>query len=193
MRLHIAVDNAEGDRITVELTCHGAGEPAACSLPAPSAVLEEPVSHRGSDAVSTSGSSACEDGAAARQPPGSCECPKTASVHMEAGSRSGRTSASGGPASSSAPPAGEMHELLAILLAPLRLKGDYCNVAVLNASEATLAQMERIEAGAEEVLVDDNEVIRILNGHIGRPVSSSSVKVPHQRYLVRSCNMLLYW
>ena len=169
VRLHIALDDAAGDRAAVKLTWQGTNEADACSPAASAAVRQEP--DRSDAAVSISEGSACENSAAATQPPGSRECSSGASLHMDAESRSCRTSASGGPASSSAPLAGELHELLAVLLAPLRLKGDYCNVAVLNASEATLGQMQKIEAGAEELLVDDSEVIRILNGHIGRPVS----------------------
>ena len=62
------------------------------------------------------------------------------------------------------------HELLPLLLVPLKLKGDCCNVAVLNASAACLALSQTLPAGAEEIVAADSHVTRILNAHIGLPV-----------------------
>lgn len=126
-------------------------------------------------AVETSDRAASEASAAGRQPPGSCTH-MPAHAGQPAASRALRLSSSAESTdrgASSAAAAEQLHELLPVLLTPLRLKGDYCNVAVLNASVATLALMQKIDASADEVVVDDSEVIRILNGHIGRPVSAS--------------------
>ena len=62
------------------------------------------------------------------------------------------------------------HELLALLLVPLKLKGDCCNVAVLNASAACLALSQSLPPGAEEIVAADSHVTHILNAHIGLPV-----------------------
>ena len=142
------------------LTTSGSKEPSSAESVASRDELD---SDHDSAASALTSPVAFVDCVAARQVPGSSSA---AFARPEAGSA---TSA----ASSSA--ASLTHELLPILLMPLRLKGDYCNVAVLNASEATLAQMRKIEAGADEVLVEDSEVIKILNGHIGRPVRGVAV------------------
>ena len=65
------------------------------------------------------------------------------------------------------------HELLALLLVPLKLKGDCCNVAVLNASAACLALSQTLPPDAEEIVAEDSHVTRILNAHIGLPVGRS--------------------
>lgn len=62
------------------------------------------------------------------------------------------------------------HELLPLLLVPLKLKGDHCDVAVLNSSSACLALSQTLPAGADEVIAADSHVTRILNAHIGLPV-----------------------
>ena len=69
------------------------------------------------------------------------------------------------------------HELLPLLLVPLRLKGDYCSMAVLNSSAACLALTQALPPGAEEVVAEDSHVIRILNAHIGLPVGSCTLTV----------------
>ena len=69
-------------------------------------------------------------------------------------------------------PLGRPHELLPLLLVPLKLKGDCCNVAVLNASAASVALSQTLPAGAEEIVAADSHVTRILNAHIGLPVWS---------------------
>ena len=62
------------------------------------------------------------------------------------------------------------HALLPLLLVPLKLKGDHCNVAVLNSSSACLALSQTLPAGTEEIVAADSHVTRILNAHIGLPV-----------------------
>ena len=62
------------------------------------------------------------------------------------------------------------HELLPLLLVALKLKGDHCNVAVLNSSSACLALSQTLPAGADEIIAADSHVTRILNAHIGLPV-----------------------
>ena len=69
------------------------------------------------------------------------------------------------------------HELLPLLLVPLRLKGDYCSMAVLNSSAACLALTQALPPGAEEIVAEDSHVIRILNAHIGLPVGSCTLTV----------------
>ena len=70
---------------------------------------------------------------------------------------------------------GRPHELLPLLLVPLKLKGDCCNVAVLNASAACMGLSQRLPAGAEEIVAADSHVTRILNAHVGLPVWILSV------------------
>ncbi len=72
---------------------------------------------------------------------------------------------------------GRTHDLLPLLLVPLKLKGDCCNVAVLNASAASVALSQTLPAGAEEIVAADSHVTCILNAHIGLPVW---VLCPHQ-------------
>ena len=69
------------------------------------------------------------------------------------------------------------HELLPLLLVPLRLKGDYCSMAVLNSSAACLALTQALPPGAEEIVAEDSHVIQILNAHIGLPVGSCTLTV----------------
>ena len=69
------------------------------------------------------------------------------------------------------------HELLPLLLVPLRLKADYCSMAVLNASAACLALTQGLPPGAEEIVAEDSHVIRILNAHIGLPVGSRALAI----------------
>jgi hypothetical protein len=152
VKLRIAVDDAGA---CVTLTCTDGQEPSSARS---IASRDEPDSDYESAASALT--------SPARQGPGSCESSAAASPRPEA-----CVATSSGDMAASSAAAGHAHELLPVLLTPLRLKGDYCNVAVLNASEATLALMRKIEAGADEVVVDDSEVIKILNGHIGRPVS----------------------
>lgn len=66
-----------------------------------------------------------------------------------------------------------VHELLPAILVPLNLKGDCWDVAVLNASSACMSAMEAIEPGAEELVVEDSEALKILKAHIGHPVVSN--------------------
>jgi len=63
------------------------------------------------------------------------------------------------------------HELLPLLLVPLKLKGDHCDVAVLNSSAASLALNQSLPPGADEIVAADSHVTRILNAHIGLPVT----------------------
>jgi hypothetical protein len=66
-----------------------------------------------------------------------------------------------------------VHELLPALLAPLKLKGAYCDVAVLNASDACLSAMEQVPPQAEEVVIEDCEALKVMNAHIGHLVRFS--------------------
>ena len=75
---------------------------------------------------------------------------------------------------------GRPHELLPLLLVPLKLKGDCCNVAVLNASAASVALTRTLPAGADEIIAADSHVTRILNAHIGLPVGSPSLRCQSQ-------------
>ncbi len=158
--LCIAVDKA-GD--SVKLTCLHPSKDGECFSALQSVAAKSDHDSDGEGAASEVGSPSSTSG----QVPRSCARSGEASPRPEAGA----TSASGDMAASSAA-AEQTHDLLPVLLMPLRLKGDYCNVAVLNASEATLALMRKIDDKTDEVVVDDSEVIRILNGHIGRPVSA---------------------
>jgi hypothetical protein len=65
---------------------------------------------------------------------------------------------------------GGPHPLLPAILAPLRLKGDYCEAVALNASDAILALAASLNRHAQEVVLSDGEAIRVLFAHMGLPV-----------------------
>lgn len=83
--------------------------------------------------------------------------------------------------------ASKPHELLRLLLAPLKLKGDCCNVSVLNSSAACLTLSQSLPPGAEEIMAADSHVIRILNAHIGVPVSCLVPQGLQKHVLVSYC------
>ena len=67
--------------------------------------------------------------------------------------------------------AGGPHPLLPAILAPLQLKGDYCEAAALNASDVILALAASLNRQAQEVVLSDGEAVRVLFAHMGLPVS----------------------
>ena len=71
------------------------------------------------------------------------------------------------------PGAGGPHLLLRAVLAPLKLKGDYCEASVLNASDVTLGLAAGLDRKMREVVLRDGEALRVLFAHMGLPVSQT--------------------